>query len=171
MLQLEPRENYTIVRKLDDPNDSDTYYVRAFIRNSKTDALLDTVDLTDKGEGRFTGNWQVVADTVGLGIYIDITTRVYTDSGYTVINEKYADRQDQYLVLARYNPVFGNGSGGGRDIDYKKVRKIVQEEIAKIPPVEIPAFPKVNIPAVVSPKEFEGAFPAQWDPKLGIHVT
>lgn len=131
MLTLNPREYFTIVRVLGDPLDSGTYYVRAVIRNAKTDALIETVDLEDKGDRRFSMPWQVPADSSGEGFYIVITTTVYTDSGYSSVSANYTEEAGTYLIQDRYNHAFG-GHGGGPDIDYKRVRKIVQEELGKL---------------------------------------
>jgi len=62
MLQVNPRETYPIVRQLADPLDTGTYYVRAVVRNARTDETLETLNLTNKGSGRFLYNYQVPAD-------------------------------------------------------------------------------------------------------------
>lgn len=145
MLQLRPREYFTIARGLEDHTDSGTYYVQAVIRNAKTDALIDTVNLTDHGSRRFSTPWQVPADTSGEGFYILITTTIYDDSGYTSKSGSYGEKFDTYLVQDRPNPNLGMG-GGGVDIDYKKVRAMLKEEIAGIPPApDIPDFPSVDL--------------------------
>jgi len=141
MIQLDPQEIFVICRQLDDPTDTNKYYVRAYIRNAKTDELLDTVDLTDQGDQRFRGEYQVPADVSGEGFYITITTKVYTDSGYTNESPNYAREENQYLVQKRYNPILG--SGGGDHTDYKKVRKIVQEELKKV------RIPKADLGPVI----------------------
>jgi hypothetical protein len=141
-MQLEPRSYFTIVRQLKDPQDTGTYYVRAYIRKSLDDTLLDTVDLTDYGGQRFKYNYQLPADTSGEGLYIDITTRVFTDSGYTTESDYYQKENFQYLVKKGYNPVYG---GGGGYIDYKKVREIIKEEIEKLPKIEIPEQKEVDL--------------------------
>lgn len=130
-MQLKPREYFTIARGLTDHTDSNTYYVRAVIRNARTDELLDTVNLTDQGNRRFSYPWQVPADTSGEGFYILITTTVYSDSGYTSKSDLYREEFSTYLVADRMNPNLGVG-GGGADIDYKKVRKIIEEELKKL---------------------------------------
>ena len=142
-MQLHPREYFTIARGLEDHTDSTTYYVRAVIRNARTDALIDTVNLEDKGDGhRFSKEWQVPADTSGAGFYLLITTSVYTDSGYTTKSSLYGDKYDTYLVHERKTT-----SGGGYvDIDYRKIQKMIQDEIAKLPRVDDINFPKVEIP-------------------------
>ena len=145
MIQLRPTEYFPIVRVIGDTQDSTTYYVKAIIRNSDTGAIIDTVNLTDQGSRRFSKKWQVVADVGGEGFYVDITTTIYTDSGYTIEAGDYAEESETYLIQERYNTVFGNGSGGGVDIDYKKLRKIVQEEIKFI---VIPEQEKVNLKIV-----------------------
>jgi hypothetical protein len=140
-MQLRPREYFTIVRQLEDHTDSSTYYVQAVVRNARTDALIETVNLTDQGSRRFSKPWQVPADTSGEGFYISILTSVYTDSGYTTKSPNYGEKIDTYLVQDRVNPNLG--IGGAVDIDYKKVRQIVQEEIANIPAPPQP--PRVDL--------------------------
>jgi len=130
MLQLNPKETFVIARGISDPSDSSTYYVQAVIRNAKTDALLDTVNLTDRTGGRFSKVWEVPADTSGLGFYITITTRVYTDSGYSVLSD-YMQETATYLVQERVNAFLGSGGGGGPDIDYKRIASIFKDALAK----------------------------------------
>lgn len=132
MIQLRPTEQFTIVRVLGDTVDTSTYYVQAVIRNSNTDAIIDTVNLTDQGNRRFTGGWEVVADVGGEGFYVDVTTTVYTDSGFTTNAPDYAEESETYLIQDRYNRTFGLGGGGGVDVDYSKLRRIVKEEIKGI---------------------------------------
>ena len=145
MIQLRPTEYFPIVRLIGDTQDSATYYVKAIIRNSDTGAIIDTISLTDQGSRRFSKKWQVTADLSGEGFYVDITTTIYTDSGYTTKAPDYAEESETYLIQERYNTVFGNGSGGGVDIDYKKVRKIIQDEIKMI---VIPEQEKVNLSSI-----------------------
>lgn len=138
---LNPLEEFVVARQLNDPSDVGTYYVRAFIRNAKTDALIATLNLDNKGSQRFTKTWVVPQDPTGMGFYITVTSFVYTDSGYSVLSTTYASEQDQLLIQDRINPYL---SPVAPDISYKKIREIVQEEIAKIPKVSIP-----------KPKEFD----------------
>lgn len=147
-MQLQSGESFVIVRQLKDPQDTGTYYVRAYIRKSLDDTLLDTIDLTDAGSQRFKKTWQVASDPSGLGMYVDITTRVFTDSGYTTESDVYQKENYEYLIAQRYNPVYGGG-GGGSSIDYKKVRQIVKEEIDKIPQVEIPKQKEIDLKPVL----------------------
>lgn len=131
MFQLEPAETFIITRQLEDPADTNTYYLRAYVRNAKSDTLLDTIDLTDKGSQRFRGNWDVPQDGSGLGFYVTILVKVFTDSGYTTESPLYARTEQQYLIQQRWNTALGGG--GGVDINYKKVRRIIQEELEKLP--------------------------------------
>lgn len=130
MLQLNPKETFVIARGISDPSDSSTYYVQAVIRNAKTDALLDTVNLTDRTGGRFSKIWEVPADTSGLGFYITITTRVYTDSGYSVLSD-YMQETATYLIQERVNAFLGSGGGSGPDIDYKRIASIFKDALTK----------------------------------------
>jgi hypothetical protein len=119
---------------LDDYTDSNTYYCQAIIRDAKDFSIIDTVNLDDKGNRFFHKLWQSVPDVSGEGRWITITTTIYEDAGYTIKSSNYGEKMETYLIAERYNSVFGGG--GGADIDYKKVRKIVKEEIARIPQPE-----------------------------------
>lgn len=122
MISLKPREQFKIVRQLADHTDATTYYVRAVIRNSVSGAIIETLNLTDETNGRFTKLWEVPSDVSGEGFYIDITLSVYSDSGYTTKASSYGDSNEQYLVYDRRPPSVG---GGGVDVDYKKIEKIL----------------------------------------------
>jgi methyl-accepting chemotaxis protein len=127
-ITLNPREYFVIVRQLADHTDSSTYYVRAVVRNSRTDAVLSTINLDSQGNGRFTKEYQVPADVSGLGYYIDIVTSVYSDSGYTTKAATYGDESETYLIDNRMR----NQGGGGVDVDYKKIEKMIQKAIEGI---------------------------------------
>lgn len=147
-MQLNPGENFVITHQIGDHTDSGTYYVRAVVRNARTDALIDTVDLINRGSLRFSRSWQVPEDPSGQGFYISITTTVYTDSNYTAKSALYSEEQERLLVQLRVNAITGGGGGGGGggdsvEVNYKKIRKIVNEEISKI---VFPAFPSIKIP-------------------------
>lgn len=127
---LNPGENFTVVRQLQDPSDVGTYYVQAIIRNALTDAILATFNLTDKGRQRFSKAWQVAADPVGLGYYVDIETRVYTDADYTVLSDNYGQINTTFLVDNRFRSLNAGGGSSG-DVDYKKIRKIFKEVLGE----------------------------------------
>ena len=139
MLAVRPNEDLPIIRAIDNPNDAATYYIQAVIKNAKTLVTLDTVNLTDNGDRLFSYNWHTPHDAVGLGMYIIIITTVYTDSGYTTKSEVYAEQTDTYKIEINQAHF---GGGGGSDIDYRRLRKIIQEELEKLPKVELPKFPK-----------------------------
>lgn len=122
---LQPQEFFTIVRQLPDPSDSSTYYVRAVIRNARTDVIIDTINLTDRGSRRFSLPWQTPADTSGLGFYIAVCTSVYTDAGYTIKSDSYGEEMQTYLIDNRFRNL--GGGGGGDGVDYTKLRKILKE--------------------------------------------
>ena len=126
-MQLAPGEMFAIVRQIADPNDAGTYYVRATIRNARTDALLDTKDLTDRGGQRFSVEYQVPSKSSDA-IYIAISTRVYTDSGYTTLSDVYGQEIETYLVEMRQQNLGGGGSG----VSYEKIREIVMDVVKEI---------------------------------------
>ena len=131
-LNLSPRESFTIVRQIEDHTDTGTYYVQAVIRNAKTDATIETLNLTDQGSLRFTKNWQVPADASGQGLWVSILTSVYTDSGYTTKSQNYGDKMEIYLIQERYvfNPNYPMPTGP--DIDYKRIKKMIVEAVKDI---------------------------------------
>lgn len=136
-MQLHPREKFVITRQLQNPYITDTFYVRAVIRNSRTGTTIDTLDLVDQTGQRFTKEWLVPADPSGLGFYISIVTSVYDDSGYTTKTQNYGDEETTYLVQDRYiwNPNYPVGA----DIDYKRIKKMIDDAVKNIvipPPLE-----------------------------------
>lgn len=136
--QLSPYEQFLIHRTLTDPNDANTYYVQAVIRDAD-DTIVETVNLTDRGNQRFSKQWKVAADRSvnGSGRYISITTRVYTDSGYTTPDTLNGQESQTYIIQRRLDSNVAFGGGGGV-IDYREISKIVTDEIKKIPKLELP---------------------------------
>lgn len=129
MIQLNPKEKFIISRGLPDSSDTTTYYIRAYVRDAKTDTLIKTVDLVDKGNQRFQQEYEAPHDPSGNGVQIIISTIVYTDSGYTTKSPDYGMEYVEYLVQQRYNPVLPEMGFGGVDINYKKIDKIVSEKV------------------------------------------
>ena len=129
MHQLSPQEKFVIAMQLDDSSDTSTYYVQAIIQDLLDESIVDTINLTDRGDQRFTKEWLVPKDRVGTGMYISITTKVYTDSGYTTLSDIYAAHAETYLIQDRWN--YALGSGGGVDISYKKITEIVEKAVQK----------------------------------------
>ena len=142
-MTLQPQASFTIVRQIANHTDASTYYVRAVIRNAYTDAVIDTLNLTDRGSQRFSKNWEVPADTSGQGFYISIVTSVYSDSGYTTKSENYGDEENTYLVQER---VLGSMRGGGSGLDSFTVRNIIRQELAQLSKPEPVEIPKIEFP-------------------------
>lgn len=152
---LQPREYFPIARVLPDPGDATTYYVQAVVRNARTNATIATVNLTGLSIQLFTGTWQVSADPSGKGLYITITSQVYTNSGYTTKSTLHATEQDTFVIFDRDSLAqsiasrLGSLGGDGIQVDYKKIRKIVQEEIKAAEKEETP-LEKVDLSPVLS---------------------
>mgnify|MGYP007071570321 FL=1 len=130
MLPLRTSANFTVVRQIANHLDTDTNYVRAVIRNAYSDAIITTLDLTDRGAQRFSANWKVPQDPSGEGFYVSIVTSVYTDAGYTTKNQNYGDEETTYLVTDR-DRVGGGPGMVNSGVDSRTVRRIFQEEFAK----------------------------------------
>ncbi len=127
-LVLQPQNSFTIVRQIPNWMDSATNYVQAVIRNAYTDAIIATVQLTDKGGQRFKYDWQVPADPSGQGFYISIVTSVYTDNAYTTKNQNYGDDENTYLVQDR---VIIGRVGGSSGPDAFEIKSMIQTEFKK----------------------------------------
>ena len=128
MLSINPGTNFPIVRKLGDPADVGTNYVRAVVRNSATGVILETINLVDQGVQRFTSFYKVGP---AEDWFFDITTTVYTDSGYTTKSDVYSEENDTYHVQVIMTPQLQNVAlqGGGSDINYKKIESIVRDVV------------------------------------------
>lgn len=134
-MQLQPGEQFAIARQIEDPSDTSTYYVRAYIRNARTDALLDTVNLADMGDQRFRKSWQVPADPSGQGTYITITTKVFTDAGYTAVSPDYGIQEHEHLIMDRAKGGSSRGGGGVMQrvtVDYNEISRIIAHHISEI---------------------------------------
>ena len=158
MHQIRPGETFRIVRQLDDPQDTNTYYIRAVIKNSSSGSTLKTVDLTDAGSNsqRFTGSWIADQDPSGQGLYVDITTTVYTDSGCTTKSEKYAIENMQAVVDLRYGVatrVFGGNVSNG--MTKESMRKLLEEFEGKKKGVDL--TPVLNLLQSILGEVREGA--------------
>ena len=124
---LRPQRYFTVVRQITNHTDTATYYVRAVIRDARTDEILATLNLDDKGGQRFTKTWLVCADPSGQGRDISIVTSVYTDTGYTTKSENYGDEENTHLV--EDNQHLGRGGAGNGGIDARTVKRIVTEVV------------------------------------------
>lgn len=112
-----------MVRQLTDPYDTGTNYVQAVIRNSTSGDIVATVNLTDEDAQRFTGAYTTPPDISGMGYYLDVTTTVYSDDAYTTKNTNYAIEAHTYFIHEQKVHL----GGGGGDVNYEKIRKIVKE--------------------------------------------
>jgi hypothetical protein len=151
---LQPGQQFTIVRQLGQPGDATTYYVKAIVRNSTTGNIVSTVNLTDRTNQRFTGILQVPQDPLGFGYYLDITTYVYTDAGYSTLSDLYTVENVPYLVFDRLT-LGKNTSGGGDWTDYEKINKMIKKAISEIafPEIKIPEQKEADLTSIVSSLE------------------
>ena len=144
--QIQPRTNFPISRIIGDPTDMATYYVRATVRRADTAALLATVKLLSQGNHLYAALYQVPADTSGQGLYITITTTVYTDSGYTTVSTNYEQESDTFVIYDQFNLVQGLATQIAAliqtpDIDYRRFEMIFRKVLK-----EILVFPEIKMP-------------------------
>ncbi len=153
-MQLQPGEIYYFARQLDNSQDPATYYVRAVVKDNRTDTVLATINLTDKGSQRFIGSY-TVPSAVGNGFYISITSFVYTDSGYTTLSPVYSTVVENHLIQNRFSTSFGYG--GDSVVSSEQLKKAIGEAISLIP---APKTEKVKFPKITFPEfpKYDGEF-------------
>lgn len=132
-MEIVPSLPFTIWRKLEDPSDSTTYYVKAEVRDMRSNDLLLTVRLTDQGNQIFSKEIDAPGDSSGQGRWIAISTKVYTDSGYTTLSPIHREESREYKVIRRLTSLGGGGSAG---VDYDKIFKLFGQSIEKLPKPE-----------------------------------
>lgn len=140
--QLQPATNFPISRLLPDLGDGLTYFLQAVIRNATTGATIATINLTSIGNRLYTNTWRVAADSSGRGLYVTITTSVYTDSGRTALAIDYSQDSDTYIVYDQFHQLQGLATqlsalmGEATHVDYKKIKQIAEAAVKRI------VFPK-----------------------------
>jgi hypothetical protein len=157
---LIPGTTHTITWTRQNLLDEATYYVRAVIRDVRTDEILSTVTLTEIASGRFSGSWSVVQDKSNRGREIDIEKTVYEDSGYTTPSAVYGRWVERYTVLdIKQSNNTGGSSAQRHAVDYSLIAQMIENAVKRIPPPEKPKdvdFSPV-LKAIPSTKEFISA--------------
>lgn len=149
-MQIDPQKEFVLSWNGADPSDVDTLYVQAVVKDAKTLSVLNTVNLTDRGSHLFSKSFITPADNsqTEVGRQIFVTLTVYTDAGYTIPSPNYARITDQYIVKRLIDPnrFYGvSGGGYGGEMDYAKLRKLVEEVIDSR---------KIDTPPVVLKQDF-----------------
>lgn len=152
-MNILPQSTLRLVRQLTDPSDSGTNYVQATARNSATGDTVATVNMTDAGNQRFTGSFTTPVDGSGMGYYLDVTTKVYTDAGYTTLNANYAIETHTYFVHEQRVHL----GGGGADVNYEKIKRIVKEVLDEQEKTELPETPDILPELIASERRIREA--------------
>lgn len=143
-MQIRPNEAFPIVYLLSDPSDTATYYVRSVMRNSVTGAILKIANknfvnlvVDPSNSRRFSTKIQAPGDPGAQGTWIDITTSVYTDAGYTTKSINYMETIDRYLVQERWTVSWGGGGGFGdwsKSGLLEKIQEGFHDTVKRLPP-------------------------------------
>lgn len=140
---LQPGEQFPFNWNVSMPGDTNTYYPQVVIRNSRSKALLATLNMTSDDGVMYRVLWQVPQDGSGMGFYIDAVISVYTDSGHTTLSQDYEIESNTYLVQERPNRNLGLGYGGGYDyLNLKDLKKALQEHLNPLREELKPKTPK-----------------------------
>lgn len=139
-----PLQYFPISRVLPDPSDATVYFVMAEVRNGSTGVLLASVKLLSQGSQIYSGVYRAPALASSQGLFLTVTTRVYTDAGYSVPSTSYGNDQDtfqvfdqtnQTIVAAQQIAAIVAGSipdNSPADVDYKKIEKIVLKLVGEV---------------------------------------
>lgn len=126
---LRPGELAPLIWSISDPADSTTYYPQIVVKKGVTLETLAVINLTSLDARLYQNTYQVPNDTSGLGFFINVTLKVYTDAGHTTLSPNYEVENDTYLVAERPNRALMGGGGGAMAFGLKDIRKIVTEEL------------------------------------------
>lgn len=110
--------------------DTRDYYPKAIIKRAKDNQTLATLNLEDKGGGKYQVKWDVPPDKSNFGTEVLITITIYEDAGQTDVSSMYGAWENEYLI---YDWKQVGGGMGGTSFDYREIRRIVEETIKNIP--------------------------------------
>lgn len=129
--QLISQQPYTLSYFITDPNDNNTYYVRAVVYDATTGEILDTQNLTRQTTNThlFSKRAQAPGDSSGRGRKIIVIATAYDDSGYTSKSAIYQEQSENYIVTKPGSNTLGGGGFGG--VDYNVIKDIFVGEFDK----------------------------------------
>lgn len=145
-MQIRPGQQVYITYLIPNPSDPNTYFPQAVVKNTMSQAIIATVNLTQDPTQplRYVGSFTAPGDSVGNGYFMDSVAIPYTDSGHTTPSRNYGAEQVTYFA---WQPPPYYGGGDAVLIDYDKVGALMDERLAMLPKPDKIKFPKFpNIP-------------------------
>lgn len=128
-LYLQPQEKFTIVRGLENHNDSTLYYIQAVITRAKDNVVVATLNLERQGSTNlYKKDWVSSADPSGLGLQLINTVTTYTDSGYSTKSPQHPELFYTYIVEDRRRHS-NLGGGVSTGIDYARLQEVVEKAV------------------------------------------
>jgi len=128
--KIEPTQFFPLTYQLDDGLTAPTRYIQAKIIKSSDRSIVATVNLTDNGSGSFSDFSKTPSSlSLSKGIYIEIITTVYKDSGYTDADDlRYALKHETYYVAEE----MGGAILGGRNVGTPNININLDDIVEKI---------------------------------------
>lgn len=150
-MQIRPQQTAYVVYVIPNPSDSNTYYPQAVARNTKTAAVIATINLVqDPNDNlRYTGSFMTPADSTGEGYFLDVIAIPYTDTDRTIPSMNYGAETTPYFV---WQPPPYYGGGDVSIIDYDRVGTIIDERVGKI---KMPKMPRFDFPSMPEAKDVD----------------
>lgn len=103
--------------------------------------LLDTVNLLHEASGRYSG-WYTPPENYK---YLNVDFKVYTDSGYTTLDNAYLPIPEQLVLDSFGSGAFGGGGGSIFRLTEKDKKEIAEMVIKEIKPLVNIKTPKIDM--------------------------
>jgi len=117
------------------PGDSNTYYPVAILKDTRTGAIIQQLNLTQ--DLLFTQRYNAVFDGIpdpgGLGRFFDITVYVYTDAGHTTLSQNYEIYNVTYRtfdILLTGSPQTNFAGSSNMGTNYRRIDEMFSKALA-----------------------------------------
>jgi len=136
-MQINPQEKIALAALVADTTDSTTYYCKVVMRESITNTVLDSVNLTrdPNNARRFYGYLVAPSNNTPTGRYINLTTTFYTDSGYTSPAPNLPETLVEHIVDYRWDETQDGGTGDPFVSAGDIVEKAISKHVVKLMPL------------------------------------
>lgn len=142
---IAPLKQWLIPYSINNPSDTNVYYVRAVISEAISGRVLITLNLKNDGTNFWSALWNTPADSSGTGYQIIVKTTVYIDSAYTQVSLVYGTQTDDHIIKDIAGLRVPTAAVGG-GVDYRKIEEMIKKHILNIPsPKEVEKYDDTKV--------------------------